>query len=1509
MMSLSLCLLYAGEACGQVTAFDHRDECREWFRANYPRPDSIDDSRLLKEACMAIAYEFDQDEPIRLLAAVGERIPAVNDYLQHFLNLEPDTLMRHRRHALNAIANYADSIIPGSYAARFIRLQALADNHNYANHDNPDGCQQLKDIEALMANQQKIADSSSDPKEKELLLLSSLCFFLHRNIHEGADNPKYYPELFELERLALKTFPLDSQDASLNRISCYSLLGNAIASISYHDEIGLAVKPEENPYVNGTYADFPHIGDNVYANMVRYAAEAEETARCMYGDWHPVTLEMRASHVTARQLIGLFPADEHNDLLRYATLTMQPYSPVALLLNHQSIISRVQHPDAKLLNTLTATAELEKCILGPENGNYLHLWLMSIPLRLQSGYDAFQLSLDIDSVCREAYPSNAIKRNILLTQLFPSFDFFTKSNLMQDVYDHYIHNHNGSVASLRLGKNLLNYYLNSIPNDSLYRGGARKYADDCRSFYGPESPHYFNALIDSWTNPFSMQLDQGFNVKADSLLAVMKPLQFNRKYNLTHKLRQGKALCYLNAGDSINAIATFRNLVNDYPDVLINKGLLANMLLLCDINNPEARRLAVEFVDSAYLHPEQLDYNSCLMPVNLAMMMSDSLRSRRHIDMLLAREEKNVNYITGLHSNLYYTLRTYLINLLNSTGGFAEAASVKNHDKEEFAALMRYPNFQAPQGLMNYIQTLASAEGNMDDKSVYVYTYCSFLANLITANSTEPILLKRYILTSLVLRFEAAIGWCNASVSQRNFLRSQGKDTEADQMQSRLDTQLADLKTLFDQVKATEIGLLDSPDDMKAFNNFIPTIHLCMMSYGSVMLLCSDNEDSHEFLDLMTEYAGKILADNTNPAFRSGAILATILAYSWDDDGLSFDYDTETMEKLRPLFAEAENIQIPEHLPTSVKLSLLGFRYQAFIMQGRDKEAVDVGREAYRTWRSMVDGNYALMTEAEQNAMDASSGSYANIPAQMLELFPDKLAGETYDAVVHRTGLQLRSQQQTRRLIEQSNDPELIAMVDSLQALRRQISLMEADNLQSFMNPESRTMQRFIADRLEQQVMDRTAKLRAQANPVITWQMIRDRLAPGQAAVEFVFSSSQLMALVLRHNSKAPEAITLCDHKQLTDALRSLNATNAAALVSRLFASDKIDLYSMLWQPMENVLKDADRVYFSAPGILYTIPFNAITTPDGSLLMDRYDLRQLTSTARIAEGIDEYDGPLPDDIAMVSDIVYSKRQVNRKGLRPGPALMARMQQLREEEMASLLADRGVDPVALSEENDTAASRYIVTDSFGYLYYTAFEGDTIANECPGSVIRRLQRTDASEKQVRQLCRETPKVLHLATHGFYIPADKTEKFPYFKGSGRAGVPMERSGVVLAYGEHAWQAADSTLSAAENGILSAAEISSMNLHGTSLVALSACESALGDFNLEGVFGLTRGFKQAGARSLLVSLWKVNDLPTAIFMATFYHEWRTSRSKYTAYRNALRQTRHLYPAIIFWAPFILLD
>lgn len=130
-----------------------------------------------------------------------------------------------------------------------------------------------------------------------------------------------------------------------------------------------------------------------------------------------------------------------------------------------------------------------------------------------------------------------------------------------------------------------------------------------------------------------------------------------------------------------------------------------------------------------------------------------------------------------------------------------------------------------------------------------------------------------------------------------------------------------------------------------------------------------------------------------------------------------------------------------------------------------------------------------------------------------------------------------------------------------------------------------------------------------------------------------------------------------------------------------------------------------------------------------------------------------------------------------------------------------------------------------------------------------------------------------------------------------------------MVLAYGEHAWQAADSTLSAAENGILSAAEISSMNLHGTSLVALSACESALGDFNLEGVFGLTRGFKQAGARSLLVSLWKVNDLPTAIFMATFYHEWRTSRSKYTAYRNALRQTRHLYPAIIFWAPFILLD
>ena len=115
-------------------------------------------------------------------------------------------------------------------------------------------------------------------------------------------------------------------------------------------------------------------------------------------------------------------------------------------------------------------------------------------------------------------------------------------------------------------------------------------------------------------------------------------------------------------------------------------------------------------------------------------------------------------------------------------------------------------------------------------------------------------------------------------------------------------------------------------------------------------------------------------------------------------------------------------------------------------------------------------------------------------------------------------------------------------------------------------------------------------------------------------------------------------------------------------------------------------------------------------------------------------------------------------------------------------------------------------------------------------------------------------------------------------------------------------------------EDGILTAEEISRMNLQGLELVVLSACETALGDITGDGVFGLQRGFKKAGAQSVLMSLWKVDDEATCLLMTEFYRNWiDKGETKHEALEHA-KQTIHSHKEKgwdnpIYWAAFILLD
>ena len=136
-----------------------------------------------------------------------------------------------------------------------------------------------------------------------------------------------------------------------------------------------------------------------------------------------------------------------------------------------------------------------------------------------------------------------------------------------------------------------------------------------------------------------------------------------------------------------------------------------------------------------------------------------------------------------------------------------------------------------------------------------------------------------------------------------------------------------------------------------------------------------------------------------------------------------------------------------------------------------------------------------------------------------------------------------------------------------------------------------------------------------------------------------------------------------------------------------------------------------------------------------------------------------------------------------------------------------------------------------------------------------------------------------------------------------------PLIRSGLILAGGNFAWKHGRTLQTGEEDGILTAYEISQMDLSTTELAVLSACETGLGELRgYEGVYGLQRAFKLAGARYLLMSLWQVPDFQTQELMTTFYNYWLKGKTIEQAFARAQADMRKKYSPY-YWAAFVLVE
>jgi CHAT domain-containing protein len=196
--------------------------------------------------------------------------------------------------------------------------------------------------------------------------------------------------------------------------------------------------------------------------------------------------------------------------------------------------------------------------------------------------------------------------------------------------------------------------------------------------------------------------------------------------------------------------------------------------------------------------------------------------------------------------------------------------------------------------------------------------------------------------------------------------------------------------------------------------------------------------------------------------------------------------------------------------------------------------------------------------------------------------------------------------------------------------------------------------------------------------------------------------------------------------------------------------------------------------------------------------------------------------------------------------------------------------------------------------------------------------------ALEGRLKTAC-HSPRILHLATHGFFLPDQQRDLNRQGRGlgfdfggfsEGRNGLarlsgpmmenPMLRSGLALA-GANTWLKAGNPPEEAEDGLLTAEDVTGLDLLATELVVLSACETGLGQVHVgEGVFGLRRAFVLAGAETLVMSLWKVPDEPTRELMEDFYRRLLAGEGRAEALRQAQLAMKAKYPEPFYWGVFI---
>lgn len=568
-----------------------------------------------------------------------------------------------------------------------------------------------------------------------------------------------------------------------------------------------------------------------------------------------------------------------------------------------------------------------------------------------------------------------------------------------------------------------------------------------------------------------------------------------------------------------------------------------------------------------------------------------------------------------------------------------------------------------------------------------------------------------------------------------------------------------------------------------------------------------------------------------------------------------YHYDPiETEYNLAETYREAGNrVEAEKHYHNSMKGYLhLIEKYFPYLSEKEKTQFYYNVAHAFETFNSFV---------IEQRIKNPA-GDHAALIARM------------YNNQVALKSLLLKESEKMREAVAASKDEPIRADYNQWLALRETIvqhyRLSEEDRETKGINLAQLEVN---ANSLEQKI---TIALNLGAplpNKQASWTAIQAALKPGEYAVEVIRTdfytkgqwtdSIYYTALVVDKTGKAPRFLMLKSGRQLE------TKNSPAYRIAMKGRQDDLQSYDAFWLPLKKHLANATRVYFSADGVYQQINLYTLKNPvTKQYLIDEINISLVTNTR---------------DILQKRPVVASKKA----------AIFS-------------FPDYGSSPVA--EEAPMRWTGFPVLDE---LPGTKSETDSVKKILAAQLwtVEEKIRKEATEDAMKKV--QQPQVLHIATHGFFLKdvQDTTGTVYGIQADIAKENPLLRSGVILA-GAAAVAKDPGNFVNREDGILTAYEAAGLDLAATDLVVLSACETGLGEIlNGQGVYGLQRSFLLAGARAVIMSLWKVDDNSTKELMINFYTEWLKdpAADKQKAMRTAQLKLRDKYKHPFFWGPFVL--